>query len=38
MKVSHGGRVLGNASAMTAEGEALRLGIEHLTVLFSDRG
>ena len=33
-KVSHGGRVLRNASAMTAEREALRLGIEYLTVLF----
>ena len=31
---SHGGRVLRNASAMTAEREALRMGIEHLTVLF----
>ena len=33
-KVSHGGRVLRNASAMTVEREALRMGIEHLTVLF----
>ena len=33
-KVSHGGRVLRNASAMTAEREALRMGIEYLTVLF----
>ena len=33
-KVSYGGRVLRNASAMTAEREALRKGIEHLTVLF----
>ena len=33
-KVSYGGRVLRNASAMTVEREALRLGIEHLTVLF----
>ena len=33
-KVSYGGRVLRNASAMIAEREALRLGIEHLTVLF----
>ena len=32
-KVSYGGRVLRNASAMTAEREALRLGIEDLTVL-----
>ena len=34
VKVSHGGRVLRNASAMTAEREALRMGIELLTVLF----
>ena len=33
-KVSYGGRVLRNASAMTAEREAVRMGIEHLTVLF----
>ena len=33
-KDSHGGRVLRNTSAMTAEREALKLGIEHLTVLF----
>ena len=33
-KVSCGGRVLRNASTMTAEREALRKGIEHLTVLF----
>ena len=33
-KVSYGGRVLRNALAMTAEREALRLGIEYLTVLF----
>ena len=31
-KVSHGGRVLRSASAMTAEREALRMGIEYLTV------
>ena len=31
-KVSYGGRVLMNASAMIAEREALRMGIEHLTV------
>ena len=31
-KVSNGGRVLRNASAMTRE--ALRMGTEHLTVLF----
>ena len=33
-KVSYGGCVLRNAAAMTAEREALRKGIEHLTVLF----
>ena len=33
-KVSYGGRVLMNVSAMIAEREALKLGIEHLTVLF----
>ena len=33
-KVSYGGRVLRNGSAMTAEREALRMGTEHLTVLF----
>ena len=33
-KVSEGGRVLKNAAAMTSEREALRLGIEYLTVLF----
>ena len=33
-KVFYGGRVLMNASAMIAEREALRMGIEHLTVLF----
>ena len=33
-KVSYGGCVLKNASAMIAEREALRKGIEHLTVLF----
>ena len=33
-KVSCGGRVLRNASAMIAEREALRLGIEHFSVLF----
>ena len=33
-KVSYDGRVLRNASAMIAEREALRMGIEHLTVLF----
>ena len=33
-KVSFGGRVLRNASAMIAEREALRMGIENLTVFF----
>ena len=33
-KVSYGGRVLRNVSAMIAEREALKLGIEYLTVLF----
>ena len=33
-KISCGGRVLRNISAMTAEREALRMGIERLTVLF----
>ena len=33
-KVSYGGCVLRNASAMIAEREAQRKGIEHLTVLF----
>ena len=33
-KVSCGGRVLRNASAMIAESDALRRGKEHLTVLF----
>ena len=36
-KVSYGGRVLRNASAMTAEREALRIGIEHLTFLIPAR-
>ena len=33
-KVSYGARVLRNASAMIAERAALRISIEHLTVLF----
>ena len=33
-KVSYGGRVLRNASAMTAEREVLRMDIEYWTVLF----
>ena len=37
-KVSYGGRVLMNASAMIAEREALRMGTEHLTVLFPTEG
>ena len=36
-KVSHGGRVLRNASAVTADRDPLQMGIEHLTVSFSDR-
>ena len=36
-KVSCGARVLRNVSAMIAEREALRLGIEYLTVFISDR-
>ena len=35
--VSYGGRVLRKASAMTAEREALRMDIEHLTVLFRQK-
>ena len=34
-RVSHGGRVLRNSSAMMAEREALRMGIERLVGLFS---
>ena len=33
-KVSHGGRVLRDSSAMVAEREALRMGIERLVELF----
>ena len=33
-QISYGGHVLRNTSAMTAEREALRMGIERLTVLF----
>ena len=36
-KVSYGGCVLKNASAMIAESEALRKGTEHLTVLFRQK-
>ena len=36
-KISCGGRALRNTSAMTAEREALRMGIERLTVLFPRR-
>ena len=34
LRDEYGGRVLRNASAIIAEREALRMGIEHLTVLF----
>ena len=33
-KISHGGKVLMNTTAMTAEREALRVGVEHLMTLF----
>ena len=33
-KVSYGGRVLRDISAMAAEREPLQMGIEHLTALF----
>ena len=33
-EVSFGGRVLRGTSAMTAEWEALRMGVEQLTALF----
>ena len=36
-KVSYGGRVLRNASAMIDEREALRMGIEHLSSFISDK-
>ena len=36
-KVSNGGCVLRNASAMIPEREALRMGVEHLTDFISDR-
>ena len=32
-RISHGGKVLENTTAMTAEREALRLGVEHLMTL-----
>ena len=35
-KVGHGGRVLMDISAMVAEREALRMGTERLTALFSN--
>ena len=37
-KVSYGGCVQRSASAMTAEREALRMGIEHLTVFCFRQG
>ena len=33
-RISHGGKVLMNTTAMTAEREALRMGIEYLAALF----
>ena len=36
-KISYGGRVLRNTSAMTAEREALRMGTERLDSLVSDK-
>ena len=36
-KVSHGGRVLRDNSAMVADWEALRMGIERLAVLISTK-
>ena len=32
--ISHGGKVLKDTTAMTAEREALRMGVEHLMTLF----
>ena len=37
-KVSYGGRVLRNASAIIVEREALRMGIRHLSVLLPTEG
>ena len=33
-RISHGGKVLMNTNAMTAEREALRMGVEYLAALF----
>ena len=33
-RISHGGKVLKDRTAMTAEREALRMGVEHLMTLF----
>ena len=33
-RISHGGNVLKDTTAMTAEREALRMGVEHLMTLF----
>ena len=33
-RISHGGKLLRNTTAMTAEREALRLGVENLMILF----
>ena len=33
-RISHGGKVLVNTTAMTAEREALRMGVEYLATLF----
>ena len=33
-RISHGGKVLMNTTAMTAEREALRMGVEYLATLF----
>ena len=33
-RISHGGKVLVNTTAMTAEREALRMGVENLATLF----
>ena len=33
-RISHGGKVLKDTTAMTAEREALRMGVEHLMTLF----
>ena len=33
-RISHGGKVLKDTTAMTAEREAFRMGVEHLMTLF----